>query len=248
MSYLNNALIYLFNKLEEEAGAPLTPFVINGTPSTNPESDQVYMQRYKQKSDGELYKYLYDPNLAFSFRFHQRISNLKYSEKDKPWISIIFNTGEVDPRSNIVSQTFKTYETMEDTTYEIKVKRMKVPINFVFISNSMDYLYSYLGSLSYYWDRIVNFQYKQTLHLSETHSKNVPLVGQALNISPQRLDKLDSQNRGSLATAGYSFELVYFDFKTPRTVPILKNIDLQIKVVDNIEDMNVSHVFQGVIS
>lgn len=245
-NYLINPITHLFDQFETYSGISFTSFTTSQTPD-NTFHNQPYLKQYQDKGDGQLYKYLYDPNLRFDWRFHQRIARMKYTERSNPWVTIMFNTGLKNPLTNVVSHEYPAYETLEGKTFEVKVKRDSVPINFVLISNDVNYLNSYIGSISSWWNRIVNFPYNQTLTYTNSITKTYSLVGQALNIRPQDLEKLDTESRGSLVTAAYSMDLVYFEYSIPQEGNILEEIGLQIKVVDDISLLNIAHQFDLVI-
>lgn len=236
MSYLNNALIYLFNNFETETGYNFPNFMVNETPDAT--INQPYMQQYKNKNtsqnNGALYKYLFDPNLQFGFRFHQRIAKIKYEDRAQPWVSIIFNTGEVKPLTNVLSHTYDQMRISkcEDAFYDVKIRRVSTPVNLVFISNNIDYLYRYLQKLSFYFDRITQYEYEQIVRYSSTQVFRYPLSGMAKDIIQKDLTKLDTERRGSLATAGFSFDLIYYDMDTPLKGYLLEDIDLQIRFIN----------------
>ena len=236
MSYLNNALIQLFDNFEEVTGYNFPDFMDNEVPDTK--INQPFMQQYQNKNttqnNGKLYKYLYDPNLQFGFRFHQRIAKIKFEDREQPWISIIFNTGEVKPLTNVLSHTYDQTKIVKEESafYDVKVRRVLTPINLIFISNKMDYLYRYLQKLSFYFDRITQYEYEQIVRYSDDKSYRYKFSGMAKDILQKDLTKLDTERRGSLATAGFSFDLIYFDIDTPLKGYLLEDIDLHIRFVD----------------
>ncbi len=239
-SWLNNPLTYLFTKLEEESGVIFANFNVNETSKNNPnivEGSQMFMKHHETNNENKLYKYLYDPNLSFDFRFHQRIANMKYIDKGQPWVTLMYNTGEVRPLTNVLSHTYTSQVYIDDTVYEIKTKRMSVPINFVLVSNDPDYLYSTIEGMSSYFDRIVNFPYKQAIKFSDTYVENFDRTGMATNINPVDLTKLDTEMRGTLFTTAYNFNLVYYTHTLPEEGKILKEIDIIIKVKGSLQDI-----------
>lgn len=243
-NFLQTPLIFLFNRIEEESGVSLASFVVNETPATPKATGvvQPIMKMYQDLNNSttnQVYKYLYDPDLSFSFRFHQRLSRFKYTDRKEPWVSLIFNTGEKRPLTEVVSHRYEHHEITENNFYSLGVRRSSTPVNLVFISNSIDYLYSFLGAISFYWDRITAFDYKQTIQYSNSYVVTYDLTGEALDIRPKDLNKLDTERRGSLVMAGYSFDLVNYEFKLPEEGHLLKEIDLIIKVAPDTEILNI---------
>jgi len=246
---LQNPLLYLFDNFSSVTGYNFSEFVINETPSTT-FHNQPFMQQYAdgQSGDESVYKYLYDPSLEFGFRFHQRLAKIKYIDRKDPWITIIFKTGEKNPLTNVLSHKYNHMEVSPDKFYKVNCRRGTIPINVVFISNSIDYLYSFLGKLNFWFDRTVGFEYNQAIQYSNSFVKNYSLSAEAVNIVQKDLTKLDNERRGSLATAGYSFDMIYWELDLPEQGHILKTIDLKIKVVDNLTDLNIAHVFSESIT
>jgi hypothetical protein len=241
--FISNPIVYLFDKIEEQSGMKLATFTTNEIPHEE-FHEQPYMQQYQSlnqtNNNPSMYKYIYDPNLEFDFRFHQRIASMKYSERNYPWVTIMFNTKQVRPQTNVISHKYKSYTTVDQGFFKIDSRRVSVPVNMVFISNDISYLYTFLENISFYWDRISNFPYKQAIQYTDDYKENYNQVGQAVGITPINLEKLDTQRRGSLATAAYSFDLVYFDHAyADRTMGhLLKTIDLRVIVVDDISSFN----------
>lgn len=244
--YISNPIVYLFDELEKVSGIELATFTTSEKEDKSSNNDQPYMKQYQDQNESssapQLYKYIYDPSLEFSYRFHQRIASVKYSDRNKPWVSIMFNTGQVRPLTNVVSHKYNTLTTFPDGFYELSTRRVSVPIKMVFISNDISYLYTFLENISFYWDRICNYPYKQAIQYEIDYTENYDQVGQALNITPMDLEKLDTDKRGSLVTAGYSFDLVYYQhaFKNNKDYGhILKTIDLRIITVPDLENLNI---------
>lgn len=251
MNQLTNALVYLFKSFEEKTCTNFLSFTINEQPfsdSTNPNIDQKYMKQYQQKialnNSGSIYKYLYDPDLSFDWRFYQRLSRIKYSDRKEPWVTLMFNTGEVRTLTNVLSNTFDQIKTVksEGVFYEIPVRRVLTPINLVFMSDNIDYLYSFLQALSFYLDRITQYCYTIVLKYSDTEIYKYPLSGMAKNIIQKDLTKLDTEKRGSLVTAGYSFDLIYhvLNLDAQEQGKLLEDIDLQIKFIKGSEYLGIS--------
>ena len=246
MSYLTNALVYLFKSFEEVTSTEFPNFMVNEVPDQI--KSQPYMQAYANKNvvidNGQLYKFLYDPELQFGFRFHQRISKIRYDDRKEPWISIIFSTGEVKPLTGVLSHVYEQIKILkkDGEFFDVKVRRVLTPVNFVFISNNMDYLYRYLQKLSFYFDRIIEYPYQQKIYYDETHFNTYCLQGMAKSIVQKDLTKLDTERRGGLATAGYGFDLIYYDMDTPLKGYLLENIDLNIKYIENSGYLNLKHM------
>lgn len=242
MSQLNNALVQFFNILETNSGITFNSFTFGGSERVNPyiSEDQKFMKAYEDKNDNRVYKYLYDPNLAFDFRFHQRIANIDYTSRQNKWVTILFNTDRVITRNMVMSNTFTHYDINDDGVNFVKNRKISVPINMVFLSNDIDYLYSTLEKLSFYFDRLVNFKYEQTIEYSETDIKKYDLWGLAREITPVNLDKLDTENRGSLVTQAYNFDLVYTSLDASGSSGIVREIDLDIKVLPASQTINLN--------
>lgn len=250
MTYLNNPIAFLFDQLEVQSGIEFISFTSGQAPKED-FHDQPYMKMYQDTQDQKLYKYIWDPNLAFDFRFHQRMASIKYSDRSQPWISIIFNTKEVRPLTNVISHIYTSQEITDTGYYPITTRRLSVPINLVFISNDLPYLYNFLEQISFFFNRLVNFKYNQAIKFSDTFTQNYELTAQALNITPEDLNKLDTTRRGSLATASYSLDLVYFAHSTNTNNDggggdgsdsghLLKTIDLRILVVDDMSKLSMN--------
>lgn len=221
-------------------------FLVNETADTK--ISQPYMQQYQNKNvstnNGKLYKYLYDPDLSFNFRFYQRLAKIKYDDRKEPWISIMYNTGEVRPLTDVLSHVYDQIRIAKrtDTFYDTKIRRVVTPVNLVFISNDIDYLYSYLQKLSFYFDRITQYNYQQRIQYSDNKISTYQLSAMAKNIIQKDLTKLDTENRGSLATAGYSFDLIYYSIDTPLGGYLLKDIDINMCFVNDFNYMHLTHV------
>ena len=243
MSYIQNPIVYLFDTLESKSGISFANFMTNEVPQEDFHK-QPFMEQYQKlnttNNNPQLYKYIYDPNLEFNFRFHQRISSIQYAQKGAPWVTIMFNTKQEKPLTNALSLTYDSPVTTSQGYIPMRTRRVCVPVNMVFISNDIDYLYTMLDNLSYYWDRIVNFPYQQSLQYSSGDIETFPQKGMALNIVPQNLEKLDTERRGSLVTAGYTFDLMYFThlFSDLSQGNMLKTIDLRILVMNDITNLN----------
>ena len=216
----------------------------NEVPDPNPKVVQPYMQKFQAKNvannNGQLYKYIWDPELTFSWRLQERIARIVFENRSQPWVSIVYNTGEVKPLTNMLSHTYDQIRIVaaNQQFYDVQVRRVVTPVNLVFISNNIDYLYRYLQKLSFYFDRTTQYSYTQKVQYAENYVTEYTLAGMAKDIVAKDLTKLDTEKRGSLATAGYSFNLIYWDFNTPYTGYLLENLDLEIKILDGSEYYN----------
>ena len=83
--------------------------------------------------------------------------------------------------------------------------------------------------MAMYFDRFINFTYKQSLQLSPLTEREYELVGQAQNIRQVNLEKLDTESKGSLCMLAFSFELVYWNIWTPdKSYGLLERIILEV--------------------
>ena len=242
MAYLNNTLVQLFDTLELNSGVTFASFTTNETSKQNNiiNKNQPYMQQYEGTFDNKIYKYLYDPDLSFDFRFHQRLANISYEDKNKPWATVLFNTKQVKPLTNVLSHTYTGTEVNEADAYQYTTKRVLVPVNMVIIANDLTYLYTVTEKIATYFDRIINFKYTEHRDFTETFSKDYKVTGMATNIQQVDLTKLDTQNRGSLVTTAFSFDLVYFVTTIPSAIGLLEKVILEIKVVNQNTPLTIS--------
>jgi hypothetical protein len=244
-NFINNALTQLFDDIEQKCRIKFNTFTANDRPQNRGiNSDQEYMKMYQETEDNRTYKYLYDPDLNFDFRFHQRMARINYGKRKEPWCSLMFNTNYVKPVSNITSHVYTGIEyaefpdkdkiTGKDITttegVEYQFRRVVVPVNFVLLSNELAYLYHIMENLAMYFDRWIDFTYRQTLKFSPLTEVHWDLVGQAQNIRQINLEKLDTESKGSLAMIAYSFELTYWDIWTSDTrYKLLERIILEVR-------------------
>ena len=112
------------------------------------------------KSNG-IYKYLYDPALAFDFRFHQRLAAAPFKKTSKPWATIMFSTKQVRTLTNILSHLYTRRENINGNITEFKTRMVSVPVNMVVVSNDMDKLYDTTEKIAMYFDRFINFHYEK---------------------------------------------------------------------------------------
>jgi len=238
---INNPLVYLFEEFSNRTGVELNSFVLNETPN-NTFHNQKFMQQYANNTNnGDVYKYLYDPGLSFSWRFHQRLARIKYTDRKEPWITLMFNTGTKEPLTTLGSLNYTHYEQYGNNKLSIvDVKRNVMPVDIVFISNSIDYLYNFLGKLNFWFDRSTGIYYNQSVAFSNSHVVEYELASDVFNIKTRDLNKLDTERRGSLVSAGYSFDMGYWELNLPEEGYIVENINLKIKVVDNINNSSMT--------
>ena len=244
MAEINNVLVQLFDLIEENSGIEFAKFTTNDNSSAGniKNKEQPYMQGYKNTQDNKVYKYLYDPNLQFDYRFHQRLATIKYKDKNKPWVTLMFTTKEDQPLTNVLSHVYTGYQTFTDEeseerrTYEYKIRRNLVPVQFILISNNASYLYSVTERLSFYFDRFINFHYKDYMQFSDEDEWEFEDVGQATQIRQINFNKLDTEYKGSLVTTGFSFNLVYFvNMYQYQEIRLLERVITEVKIVNMAE-------------
>jgi len=243
-NFLNNALAQLFDDIEDKCHIKINSFTANDRAQRNGiNADQEYMQMYQEEEDNRIYKYLYDPDLNFDFRFHQRMARINYGKRQEPWCCLMFNTDTVQPLTNILSHVYdglKYVNTDEVDTegfpkqkaVEYKFRRVLCPVNFVLISNELSYLYQIQEKIAMYFDRWINFTYSQQLCWTKNPAEDdhYALVGAAQNIRQVNLDKLDTESKGSLAMVAYSFELIYYVVETKyQEYNLLERIIVEVK-------------------
>lgn len=243
-NYINNALAQLFDDIETKCHIKFNTFTANDRPQNNGiNADQEYMKMYQQAEDNRTYKYLYDPDLNFDYRFHQRMARINYKKRKEPWCSLIFNTGTIKPLTNVLSHVYDgiEYAKVEELDekgkkievtkgVEYKFRRVLCPINFVLISNEMSYLLHVAENMAMYFDRWINYTYKQHLKLSTITEVDWDIVGAAQNIRQVNLEKLDTESKGSLAMAAFSFELIYWDiWVLDQSYGLLEKIILEVR-------------------
>lgn len=243
-NFINNALTQLFNDIEDKCHVKFNTFTANDKPMNKGiNSDQEYMKMYQQQEDNRTYKYLYDPDLNFDFRFHQRMARINYGKRKEPWCSLMFNTQTIRPLTNVLSHVYdgmeyaefevedkKTGEIItEQRGVEYKFRRVLCPINFVLISNELSYLYQVSEKMAMYFDRFINYTYKLNLTFSPLTTKDYEVVGAARNIRQVNLEKLDTESKGSLSMTAFSFELIYWDVYSDLTnYPLLERVILEV--------------------
>ena len=94
-------------------------------------------------------------------------------------------------------------------------------LNMVLVSNDMTKLYETTEKIAMYFDRFINFHYDHVITVGDLNKGGFNIyesrVGQAANIREIDLTKLDTEQRGSLVSEAYQFDLVYWVIDTPDT-------------------------------
>ena len=162
-NYLNNCLGQVFDVLESHTGTKWATFTMNEAEKVEQGFDgeeKVYMKKYAEQHDEQVYRYIYAPNLSFDDTFYQRISSVGFDDRREPWVSIMFSTGPVKSLTEVVSYNmYRTIKNSDNDFFDIKTKRVKVPVNMVLVSNDVSTLYAVTENLTLFWDRIVNISY-----------------------------------------------------------------------------------------
>ena len=230
--YIHNAIAQLFDDIEDKCHVKFATFTASDTQGqqTLAAGTRRFMNDAENNNSNGIYKYLYDPALAFDFRFHQRLAAAPFAKTSKPWATIMFSTKQTRSLTNILSHKYTEVHYNEGQPYEIKVKRTSVPVNMVVVSNDIDKLYHTTELMTTYFDRFINFHYDQVIDVNKEFQIYESRVGQAANIREVDLTKLDTEQRGSLVTQAYTFDLVYFVAVTPGVeLKLLKKIILEIE-------------------
>jgi len=238
-NYFINPLVYLFEKFEDVTGVPFLEFSTEKPDNTL--HTQKYMKQYNDLTNkGTFYKYLYVPDLAFDFRFHQHIAKIQYTERKTGWVTPIFSTGVKNQHTNVLSHVYSHWESFESKSNQIRFRRSLIPVNLVFISNDINFLYTYLGKLNFWFDRIVGLEYKQDV-LIHSAPQNIELSCDIMNILPKDLSKLDTSRKGSLVTAAYTFDINYTEFDSPVELNLLETIGIQIRSLGGLDNLVITH-------
>lgn len=245
-NFANNCLGQLFDLLESHMGGiKLASFTMSETERAEQSADyknKKFMQQYEQTYDEPVYKYLYDPDLSFDERFHQRIASVGFSKRREPWISIMFNIGSVRTVTNVVSTNRYTQIQNSDGDYfDIKTKRVRVPVNLVLVSNDTSTLLYATENLALFFDRIINFEYCEFVKFPTGTEDEYAKTGQCMDITEVDLSKLDTNSRGSLVTSAYTFGLVYWVTQYPEKCQLLNKIivDFAVKGQDSFYTLTV---------
>lgn len=236
-AYINNAIAQLFDEIEDKCDVKFATFTASDLQGqkTLATGTRTFMENDPNNSSNGIYKYLYDPNLSFDFRFHQRLAAAPFVKTSKPWATIMFSTKQAQSLSNILSHLYTEHKFDEGgNPYELKLKRVRVPVNMVVVSNDMTKLYYTTEKMSMYFDRFINYHYDHVIDVGDPENGGFQIfeskVGQAANIKEVNLDKYETTSRGSLVAQAYTFDLVYFAVKNPgTTLRLLKKIILEVE-------------------
>lgn len=234
-AFIHNAIAQLFDEIESKCNVKFATFTASEKQGQKniAAGQRDYMDDTPNNSSHGIYKYLYDPELRFDYRFHQRLAAAPFQKTSKPWATIMFNTKQVRPLTDVLSHVYTGIVYNDDTPYQMTYRRVSVPVNMVIISNDMTKLYNTTEKIAMYFDRFINFHYDQVLTFGNPCNTGFELIdnvaGQAKDIREIDLDKLDTEHRGSLCTQAYSFDLIYWIAKTPNvSLKLLKKIILDI--------------------
>lgn len=236
-AYIHNAIAQLFDEIEDKCKVKFASFTASDMQGqkTLAAGTRTYMNDEPNNSNHGIYKYLYDPDLAFDYRFHQRLAEAPFEKTSKPWATIMFNTKQARPLTEILSHKYKDYHTDPNgNPFMLKVKRVSVPVNMAIVSNDLTKLYNTTEKIAMYFDRFINFHYDHVITIGNMEEDGFEIfeskVGQAANIREVDLTKLDTENRGQLVSEAYSFDLVYFVVETPAvSLKLLKRVILEIR-------------------
>lgn len=239
-SYIKNAIAQLFDTIEDKCHVKFATFTASDSQGQKEllAGTRQYMDNKANNNSNGIYKYLYDPTLAFDFRFHQRLAAAPFQKTSKPWATIMFSTKQVRTLTNILSHLYTRTEYVNDNYIQFKTRMVSVPVNMVVVSNDMDKLYDTTEKIAMYFDRFINFSYDQVLTFGNVKNDGYELyetvTGRASNIREVDLDKLDTEHKGSIVSQGYQFDLIYWVTETPGvTLKILKKIILEIEAPKN---------------
>lgn len=222
-AYIQNAIAQLFDEIEEKCKVRFATFTASETQGQQNKTTKYreFMSDVENNDSNGVYKYLYDPGLNFDFRFHQRLAAAPFRKTRTPWVTIMFNTKQTRPLTNILSHKYTEIKYNEGRPYELKIKRVSVPVNMVLVSNDITKLYETTEKVSMYFDRFINFHYDHVITIGDLRYGGFNIyeskVGQAANIREIDLSKFDTEQRGSLVSQAYQFDLVYWVVDTPDT-------------------------------
>ena len=243
-AYINNAIAQLFDEIEEKCHVRFATFTASESQGQINKNTKYreYMSDVRNNDSNGIYKYLYDPNLSFDFRFHQRLAAAPFRKTSTPWVTIMFNTKQPRPLTNILSHKYKDLKYDDNgNPYMLKVKRVSVPVNMALVSNDIDKLYETTEKISTYFDRFINFHYDHIITVGDLEDGGFNVyeskVGQAANIREIDLTKLDTEQRGSLVSEAYQFDLVYWVVESPEVeLHTVKRIILDLYVAEEFID------------
>lgn len=234
-AYIKNAIAQLFDEIEDKCHVKFATFTASDSQGQKEVAagERQYMDNKTNNQSNGIYKYLYDPGLAFDFRFHQRLAAAPFEKTNKPWATIMFSTKQVRTLTNVLSHKYTRTEYINGTPTQFKSRMVSVPVNMVVISNDMDKLYNTTENMAMYFDRFINFHYHHVLTFGDVKAGGYEyyeeVVGRAANIREVDLDKLDTEHKGSLVSQAYQFDLIYWVAQTPGvSLKLLKKIILEI--------------------
>lgn len=240
-NFLNNCLGQLFDLLESHMGGiKLASFSMTEEERETINQDyenKRFMKQYQSNYEEPIYKYLYDPDLSFDERFHQRLAQISFSKRNEPWVTLMFNVGSVRTVTEVQSTNkYIQVQNSDNDYFDIKTKRVRVPVNMVLVSNDISTLFYATEHLALFWDRIINFEYCEFVRFPTGTEDEYAKTGQAMDITEIDLDKLDTSSRGSIVSSAYSFGLVYWVTQYPEFCHVLDKIviDIGIKNHDTI--------------
>ena len=237
-AYIKNAIGQLFDVIEDKCYVKFATFTASDLQGQKEiaAGERQYMDDKANNESHGIYKYLYDPNLSFDFRFHQRLAAAPFQKTSKPWATIMFSTKQVRTLTNILSHVYKRTDIKEDGANRYLTRMVSVPVNMAIISNDMDKLYNTTEKIAMYFDRFINYHYMQVVTFGDPsdggYENREEVVGRAANIREVDLDKLDTEHKGSLCSQAYQFDLVYWVVQTPgASLNLLEKIILEVDVM-----------------
>ena len=235
-AYIKNAIAQLFDEIEDKCHVKFATFTASDSQGQKEiaADERQYMSNKVNNQSNGIYKYLYDPGLAFDFRFHQRLAAAPFEKTSKPSATIMFSTKQVRTLTNVLSHLYTQTEYINGEPTQFNTRMVSVPVNMVIVSNDMDKLYNTTEQMAMYFDRFINFHYSQTLTFGDVNKGGYELYeevsGKAANIREVDLDKLDTERRGSLVYQGYQFDLIYWVAQTPGvSLKLLEKIILEVQ-------------------
>lgn len=236
-AYIKNAIAQLFDEIEDKCHVKFATFTASDSQGQKEiaAGTREYMDNKANNQSNGIYKYLYDPNLSFDFRFHQRLAAAPFEKTSKPWATIMFSTKQVRTLTNVLSHLYTRTEYINGVPTQFKTRMVSVPVDMVVISNDMDKLYDTTEKMAMYFDRFINFHYNHVITFGDVKKGGYELyeevVGRAANIREVNLDKLDTEHKGSLVSQAYQFDLIYWVVQTPGvSLRLLKKIILELEV------------------
>ena len=236
-AYIKNAIAQLFDEIEDKCHVKFATFSASDSQGQKEiaAGTSEYMDNKANNQSNGIYKYLYDPNLSFDFRFHQRLAAAPFEKTSKPWATIMFSTKQVRTLTNVLSHLYTRTEYINGVPTQFKTRMVSVPVDMVVISNDMDKLYDTTEKMAMYFDRFINFHYNHVITFGDVKKGGYELyeevVGRAANIREVNLDKLDTEHKGSLVSQAYQFDLIYWVVQTPGvSLRLLKKVILELEV------------------